>query len=211
MASSARQYSAAEEILHSITHGIGTVLSFAAIFVLLSKAAGDTWKTVSFAVYSVSLFILYANSTLYHAVTNEKLKKFFRMTDHLSIFFLIAGTYTPISLLCLHGAWGWTLFGLIWCIAALGITYELFFLGKYKYITVGIYVAMGWTAVVAIKPILESMPMGLFWWLLAGGIFYTGGTLFYIKKNIRYCHAVWHVFVLMGSLSHFLGIYFYLT
>ncbi|MCX5843997.1 MAG: hemolysin III family protein [Deltaproteobacteria bacterium] len=207
------QYTPTEEIFHGITHGIGASLSIAGLVILVVLAAqmGDVWRIVSFSIYGGSLTILYLASTLYHSFQDERLKQFFRHFDHLSIFLLIAGTYTPVTLISLRGAWGWTLFALIWGFAVSGIVYELLFLGRYKWITMSIYLGMGWLAVVAIKPMLTMVPRGLFWWLLAGGLCYTGGVFFYARKKMRYHHVLWHLFVLFGSACHFLGFFFYLT
>ena len=207
------QYTPTEEIFHGITHGIGAVLSIAGlvILVVLAVQMGDVWRIVSFSIYGGSLTILYLASTLYHSFQDERLKQFFRHFDHLSIFLLIAGTYTPVTLISLRGAWGWTLFALIWGFAVSGIVYELLFLGRYKWITMSIYLGMGWLAVVAIKPMLTMVPRGLFWWLLAGGLCYTGGVFFYAREKMRYHHVLWHLFVLFGSACHFLGFFFYLT
>jgi hemolysin III len=207
------QYTPTEEIFHGITHGIGAALSIAGLVILVVLAAqmGDVWRIVSFSIYGGSLTLLYLASTLYHSFQDERLKQFFRHFDHLSIFLLIAGTYTPVTLISLRGAWGWTLFALIWGFAVSGIVYELLFLGRYKWITMSIYLGMGWLAVVAIKPMLTMVPRGLFWWLLAGGLCYTGGVFFYARKKMRYHHVLWHLFVLFGSACHFLGFFFYLT
>jgi hemolysin III len=207
------QYTLTEETFHSITHGIGVALAVAGLVVLVVLAAqgGDTWRIVSFSIYGISLTLLYLASTLYHSFQDERLKRFFRYFDHLSIFLLIAGTYTPVTLVSLRGVWGWTLFSLIWVFAAGGIVYELLFLGRYKWITVTIYLGMGWLAIVAIKPMLTMVPRGLVWWLLGGGLCYTGGVLFYVRKKMRYHHVLWHLFVLFGSTCHFLGFYFYLA
>ena len=207
------QYTPTEEIFHGITHGIGAVLSIAGlvILVVLAVQMGDVWRIVSFSIYGGSLTLLYLASTLYHSFQDERLKQFFRHFDHLSIFLLIAGTYTPVTLISLRGAWGWTLFALIWGFAVSGIVYELLFLGRYKWITMSIYLGMGWLAVVAIKPMLTMVPRGLFWWLLAGGLCYTGGVFFYAREKMRYHHVLWHLFVLFGSACHFLGFFFYLT
>ncbi len=207
------QYTPTEEIFHGITHGIGAALSIAGlvILVVLAVQMGDVWRIVSFSIYGGSLTLLYLASTLYHSFQDERLKRFFRHFDHLSIFLLIAGTYTPVTLISLRGAWGWTLFALIWGFAVSGIVYELLFLGRYKWITMSIYLGMGWLAVVAIKPMLTMVPRGLFWWLLAGGLCYTGGVFFYAREKMRYHHVLWHLFVLFGSACHFLGFFFYLT
>jgi hemolysin III len=207
------QYTTTEEIFHGITHGIGAVLAIAGlgVLVVLAVQRGDAWRIVSFSIYGGSLILLYLASTLYHSFRDERLKRLFRHFDHLSIFLLIAGTYTPLTLISLRGAWGWMLFGLIWGVAVGGIVYEILFLGRHKWITVTIYLGMGWLAVVAIKPMLTMVPRGLFGWLLAGGLFYTGGVLFYVRKKMRYHHVLWHFFVLFGNACHFLGFFFYLT
>jgi hemolysin III len=207
------RYTLREEIFHSITHGIGAVLAVVGLvaLVVLAERGGDAWRIASFSIYGASLAILYCASTLYHSFQDERLKRLFRHFDHLSIFLLIAGTYTPVALVALRGMWGWTIFGLIWGLAVAGIIYEFLFLGRYKWITVTIYLGMGWLAVVAIKPMITIVPRGLLWWLLAGGLFYTGGVLFYVRKKMRYHHVLWHLFVLFGSACHFLGFLFYLT
>jgi hemolysin III len=207
------QYSPIEEWFHSLTHGIGAVLAAAALAVLvfLSVRGEDAWRIVSFSIYGGSLTLLYLASTLYHTFQDERLKRFFRQFDHLSIFLLIAGTYTPVTLIGLRGVWGWTLFALVWGFAVIGIVYEFLFLGRSKWITVTLYLGMGWLSVVAVKPIIALFPQGLIWWLLAGGLFYTGGVLFYVRKKMRYHHVIWHLFVLFGSACHFFGFLLYLT
>ena len=207
------QYTLTEERYHGITHGIGTALAIAGFAALMVIAAhrGDVWRIVSFSIYGGSLTLLYLASTFYHSFQSERIKRFFRHLDHLSIFLLIAGTYTPVTLIGLRGTWGWTLFVLVWGFAMGGIVYELLFLGRNKWITVMIYLGMGWLAIVAIKPMLTMVPRGLLWWLSEGGLCYTGGVLFYVRKKMRYHHVLWHIFVLFGSACHFLGIYFYLS
>jgi hemolysin III len=206
------EYTLGEEISHSITHGIGAALSIAGLVISVVMAArtGEAVKVVSFAIFGTSMIILYTASTLYHAFTNEKVKNLFRYLDHTSIFLLIAGTYTPIALLLLKGAWGWTLFGLAWGLAILGILYQMLFLNKYKWISISIYLGMGWVSVIAIEPLIELMPFGLFAWILGGGLFYTLGTIFYLKE-IKYFHFVWHLFVIAGTVCHFFGLIFYLV
>jgi len=205
-------YSLAEEIANSVSHGLGAGLSIAAIVVLLFYSGNyrDPWRAVSFSVYGSTLLILYLASTLYHAFTHPSVKRFFRMLDHFSIFLLIAGTYTPICLVAMRGPWGWTLFGLIWGIALFGIVYEAVFLGRHKYISLFLYGAMGWLAIIAIKPMIELLPGGLLTFIFAGGLFYTIGIVFYALDRLPYNHAIWHLFVLGGSISHFFGILFYL-
>lgn len=203
-----------EEIANSITHGIGAVLATAALTILVVFAAlkGDAWRVVSFAIYGTSLILMYTSSTLYHAITHKKAKRYFRIMDHSSIFLLIAGTYTPITLLALRDTgWGWTIFGLIWGMAILGILFKFMFYGKLEKFSVVFYIAMGWLAVIAIKPMLANLPIGLLIWIAIGGLFYTIGIIFYTWKNLPYSHSIWHLFVLGGSIAHFFGILLYLV
>ena len=185
-----KAYTLGEEIFSSVTHGVGTLLSVGGTVVLIVAAAmfGDALTVVSVTVFGASMIILYCMSTLYHAITHPKAKRFFRVMDHNTIFFLIAGTYTPITLTILRGALGWTLFGVVWGAVC--------------------YIAMGWVIVIAIRPLLEKMDALCLWLLVAGGVFYTVGVIFYAIKKVRYFHSVWHIFVLMGSLCHYLSILF---
>ena len=209
----APRYTLGEEIANSITHGIGAALSVAALVLLIVYATQhqDVWRIVSFSIYGTSLFALYMASTLYHAVTHEKVKNFFRLMDHSCIFLLIAGTYTPPTLIVMRGSWGWTLFTIIWAMAVGGLIFETMNIGKYKIISVIIYMTMGWLAIIALKPMLETLPPGMFKWFLTGGLFYTAGIVFFAWKKIPYNHAIWHLFVLGGSITHFFGILFYLA
>ncbi len=202
-----------EEIANSVTHGIGAALSLAALVVLVVFASqrGDAWRVVSFSIYGASLFFLYLASTLYHSFTNQRLKHFFRVLDHSSIFLLIAGTYTPVTLVSMRGPWGWTIFGLVWAMAIAGVVAKVFLIGKFKVFSVALYIAMGWLIVIAVKPMLQMVPKGMVLWLLIGGLCYTFGVVFYSLKKIPYFHAVWHLFVLAGSVSHFIGILIYLA
>ncbi len=203
-----------EEIANSITHGIGAALATTALTILVVFAAlkGDAWRVVSFSIYGASLVILYTSSTLFHAITHKGIKRYFRIMDLSAIFLLIAGTYTPITLLPLRGTgWGWTMFGLIWGIAFLGILSKTFFYGKYEKLSIIFYVLMGWLIVIAIKPMLANLPTGLLIWILIGGLSYTIGIIFLAWTKFPYSHTVWHLFVLGGSISHFFGILLYLT
>jgi hemolysin III len=208
-----RQQSLGEEIANSVTHGIGAALSLVALVLLVyfSSNYGDKWRIVSFTIYGGTLFFLYLASTLYHSFTNPRVKNIFRILDHSSIFLLIAGTYTPVTLVSMRGPWGWTLFGIIWALAIIGIITKLFLIGKYKIVSVIIYLAMGWMIVIAFKPMLQLVPSGLIIWLFIGGICYTLGLIFYASKNVPYFHFIWHLFVLAGSISHFFGMLFYLA
>jgi hemolysin III len=208
-----RQQSLGEEIANSITHGIGTALSIAALVLLVvfTSKYGDIWRIVSFSIYGSTLFILYLASTLYHSFTNRRVKNFFRILDHSSIYLLIAGTYTPVTLVSMRGPWGWTIFGIIWAMAIVGIIAKIFLIGKYKIVSVLLYVAMGWLIIIAFKPVLQMVPKGLIIWLFIGGVCYTLGLIFYACKKVPYFHFIWHLFVLSGSISHFFGMLLHLT
>jgi len=205
-----RSYTLGEEIFSSVTHGVGTLLAVAGTVVLIVAAAvyGDALTVVSTAVFGASMIVLYCMSTLYHAITNPKAKRFFRVMDHNTIFFLIAGTYTPITLTILRGTLGWVLFGVIWGAAVVGIVLNSIDLEKFRKPSVVCYIAMGWVIVIAIRPLLQKMDAACLWLLVAGGVFYTVGVIFYAIKKVRYFHPVWHIFVLLGSLCHYLSILF---
>lgn len=202
-----------EEIANSISHGIGVGLSFAAlvILVVLASRHSDAWRIVSFSIYGTTLILLYLSSTLYHSFVNSKIKRFFRILDHLTIYLLIAGSYTPITLVSMRGVWGWTLFGLIWGMAIAGIIVTIVFKEKIKPVMVLSYVAMGLLVVIAFKPMLLMLPQKMILWLFIGGACYILGIIFYLWKRLPYHHPIWHLFVLGGSISHFFGILFYLT
>jgi len=202
-----------EEIANSITHGIGAGLSIAAlvILVVLASKRGDAWRIVSFSIYGATLILLYLSSTLYHSFVNPKIKNIFRILDHSTIYLLIAGTYTPVTLTLMRGAWGWTLFGLAWAMAIGGIIITTLLLDKLKALLVLSYVVMGLLVVIAIKPMIQMVPRGMIIWLFIGGACYILGIIFYLWKRLPYHHPIWHLFVLGGSISHFLGILFYLT
>ncbi|MBN1895148.1 hemolysin III family protein [bacterium] len=206
-----RHYTVGEEIASSITHGIGAVLSIAALVILVVLAAkkGDAWRIVSFSIYGASLILLYLASTLYHGIQHPGAKHVFKILDHSSIFLLIAGTYTPFLLVNLRGPWGWTLFGIIWALAVVGIVFKAVFIGKWKKVSTLAYVAMGWLVVVALKPMLAVIPKPGLVWLAAGGLAYTGGVVFYAWKSVKFMHMIWHLFVLAGSICHFFAILFY--
>ncbi|MCK5707514.1 MAG: hemolysin III family protein [Candidatus Aureabacteria bacterium] len=208
-----RQQSLGEEIANSIVHGIGAALSIVAIVLLVVFASkyGDVWRIVSFSIYGSTLFLLYLASTLYHSFSNRRIKSFFRILDHSTIYLLIAGTYTPVTLASMRGPWGWTLFGLIWAMAIGGIIAKFFFIEKYKFVSVLFYLAMGWLIIIAFKPMLQMVPKGLIIWLFIGGACYTLGLIFYAYQKVPYFHFIWHLFVLGGSISHFLGMLFHLT
>ena len=201
------------ERLNSITHLAGTVLAAigAPLLIVLAARNGDAWKIVGCAIYGAALFLLYGTSTLYHSLRGRA-KPILRKLDHCSIYVLIAGTYTPFALVTLRGAWGWTLFGLEWGLAALGIAQELV-LGKgRRRLSVLIYVVMGWLGVAALRPLAAGLGAPGIAWLLAGGLLYTGGIVFYLlDERVRHFHGVWHLFVLGGSAAHFVAIAFYVA
>ncbi|MCC6797431.1 MAG: hemolysin III family protein [Candidatus Hydrogenedentes bacterium] len=200
-----------EELANSITHGIGFVLSVAGLVVLVVSASmrGDPYMVVSFSVYGASLVILYLASTFYHSFQSPRLKHFLRIVDHCAIYLLIAGTYTPFTLLNLRGPVGWSLFGTIWGLAALGIVLKFWHIGRYPILTPLIYVAMGWVGAIAVKPSIASIPPMGMKLLVAGGITYTVGVIFYALEKLPYNHAIWHMFVLSASAMHFFAILFY--
>ena len=195
---SAKRYTLGEEIFNSVSHGVGGGLSIAGTVVLIVLAAihSDAWGVVSSAIFGASLVILYTMSTLYHAITNPRAKAFFRIMDHNTIFFLIAGTYTPITLVPLRGALGWVLFGIVWGAAVLGIVFNSIDLEKFRKPSVVCYIAMGWVIVIAIKPMLQKVSPLSLWFLLIGGLFYTVGVIFYVKKKKKYFHSIWHLFTI---------------
>lgn len=202
-----QKQSLGEEIANSITHGTGVGLSIAALVVLVVFAArqSDTWKIVSFSIYGATMIALYLASTLYHAFPQPRVKAFFRILDHSSIFLLIAGTYTPITIGHLRGAWGWTLFGIIWLLTILGINLKIFAMGRFKALSIAIYILMGWMVLIIIDPLRRQVSSQMLMWMLAGGVCYTLGVVFYVLKKMPYHHAVWHLFVLAGSICHFFG------
>ncbi len=204
-----KRYTLGEEIFNSVTHGVGSLLSIAGTVVLIVFSAinSDAFAVVSSAVYGASLIILYTMSTLYHSITNEKAKKFFRIMDHNTIFFLIAGTYTPYTLAVLRSPLGWVLFGIVWGAAAIGIVLNSIDLEKFSKISVVCYIAMGWVIIIAVKPLMNSMPFISFALLVAGGVFYTIGVIFYAIKKVKYFHSVWHIFTVIGSALHYFSVF----
>lgn len=204
-------YSVAEEITHAITHGIGAILSIVALVLLLSAALhyGNNWHLTSSIIYGTSLILLYCSSTLYHAITHQSLKRRFRQLDHAAIFLLIAGTYTPFTLLNLRDDWGLVIFALVWLIAIAGVIIELATGLKYKKLSLGLYLGLGWLVLLAMKPMIENVAAPGLWLLLAGGLCYSGGVIFYVWKRLYMHHAIWHLFVLAGSVLHFLAVYYY--
>ncbi|MBQ7522685.1 MAG: hemolysin III family protein [Clostridia bacterium] len=203
-----KRYSLGEEIFNSVSHGVGSLLSVAGtvVLIVISALQGDAWKVVSSAIFGASLIILYTMSTLYHAITNRKAKSVMRVMDHVTIFFLIAGTYTPLTLVILRGVTGWVLFGFIWGCAILGIVFNSINLEKFRKISVVCYIIMGWAIIFAIRPLIQAMPKISLIFLLIGGIAYSVGVIFYAIKKVKYFHSVWHLFTVAGSIFHYFAI-----
>jgi hemolysin III len=203
-----RTVSTGEEIANAITHGIGALLAVAALVVLIVMAAihGSVWHIVSFSIFGATLVLLYFASTLYHSLTHAKAKRVFHKFDHISIYLLIAGTYTPFCLTALRGWIGWTVLGVVWSCAILGAVLKAISVGKRIKLSTVLYILMGWVILVAIQPLYKAMPFNGFLFLIAGGISYTIGTIFFIRNQVKYNHSVWHVFVLGGSVLHFFAV-----
>jgi len=207
--------SRANELANWITHAVAAALSLAclALLVVFASLRGTVWHIVSFSIYGATMFLLFLSSTLYHGFRNPKVKHVFHVIDHGAIYLLIAGTFTPFVLTVFresHPGWSWTLFGLVWLIAAVGIVLKIFHTGRFKALSTALYLLMGWLVVMAAKPLFDSIPRPAFFWLLAGGLMYTLGVVFYLMKRIPYHHAIWHLFVLAAALCHFVGIFFYI-
>jgi hemolysin III len=201
------------ERLNSITHLIGTSLALAGLVVLVVHAArlGDSWKIVSFSIYGATLVALYLFSTLYHS-TRGKARTIFRKLDHAAIYLLIAGTYTPLTLVTLRGVWGWWLFGAVWVLALTGMLQDLLSTRRRSILSVAIYLLMGWLVIIAIRPLEHALAVEGLIWIVAGGLFYTVGVVFYaFDKRLSYGHEIFHLFVLAGSASHYFAILFYVA
>jgi hemolysin III len=200
-----------EEIANSLSHGAGLALAIVGTPILIIAAVryGSAWNTVGVSVFAASMISLYLASTLYHALTHNKAKRFFRLLDHGAIFILIAGTYTPFTFGVLRGPWGWTLFGLVWGLAIVGLVKKALFGARYVWLSVGLYLVMGWLCVIAAPQILQRVPLSGLAWLLAGGIAYTGGVGFFAAHRVRYAHFAWHLFVIAGTVCHFFAVLWY--
>jgi hemolysin III len=201
------------ERLNSITHLLGSVLALVGLIVLLVRAAltGDPWKVFSFSIFGITLVVLYTSSTLYHSIRGAS-KKLFQKIDHSAIYLLIAGSYTPFTLVTLRGAWGWSLFGVVWALAVIGILQDVLFAKRKKILSVVIYLIMGWIAIVAVRPLARALPGAGMVLLVAGGLFYTIGVVFYaLDKKFVYSHGIWHLFVLAGSVCHYFTILLYVV
>lgn len=196
------------ELVNSLTHGLGVVLSIAAasVLIVLASTRGTVWHVVSCSIYSASMIALFLASTLYHGTRSPRLKRFFHILDHSAIYLLIAGTYTPFVLVTLRGPWGWTLFGIEWGLALCGIVFKSFFIERFSALSVIVYALMGWMIIVAIKPMIAHVPsLGLIL-VLAGGVAYTTGIIFYVWRRIPYSHGIWHSFVLCGGILQYFSI-----
>jgi len=203
-----------EEIANSVSHGIGTLAAAAGVPVLIMAALqhGGVASVVGMSLFAASLLLLYLSSTLYHALPPNRAKQIFQMFDHIAIFLLIAGTYTPFTLGVLRGACGWTLFGLVWGLALVGIIFKILTGVRYPALSTTLYLGMGWLVIIAIKPLLQNMPVWGLFWLAAGGLAYSVGVLFYVLDDrVRYSHFIWHLFVLAGSSCHFIAVLRYST
>lgn len=211
MAGSARDWSIGEEIAHSVSHGIGIVLSIAGLAVLVASAAlrGDAWHVTSSAIFGTTLVLMYTASTVYHAVPLAKARRVLRTLDHSAIYLLIAGTYTPFTLGPLRGPWGWSLFAVVWTAAVAGVVFKSVAIGRAPILSVALYVTMGWCVLVALGPLARSVEAGGIALLIVGGVCYTLGIVFYAWHRLRFGHFVWHLFVLAGSVLHYLAVLLY--
>ena len=199
-------YSRPEELAHSLTAGLGILACCVAIPVLVLVSLPDAWRLVTGLVFGISALAMFVTSVVYHWASRPELKLILRKLDHSAIYLLIAGTYTPIALVAIEGAWGWSLFGIIWTLAVIGIAAKVWLGFRYPKLSVAMYLGMGWLVVVAIKPLSASLSSGEIAWIVAGGLFYTAGVPFYIWKSRKYTHAVWHLFVLGGVACHFAAV-----
>jgi hemolysin III len=201
-------HSLREEIANALTHGVGALVAVgaSAVLITLTAMSGDSWRIAGAIVFCVALLLLYVASTLYHAITHPVAKARLKVFDHCAIYLLIAGTYTPFTLVGLRGPWGWGLFITIWSLALAGVIFKLFYTGRFKLVSTLIYVAMGWMVVVAIGPLVRALDTWTLAWMFAGGVAYTGGTVFYMSRRIPFAHTIWHAFVLTGSICHFVAV-----
>jgi hemolysin III len=208
-----RTYPPKEELANRLTHGFGAALSVAGLILLVVYAArlGTAWHIVSTAIFGSTLVLLYTSSTLYHSFRGERTRQLLQKFDHAAIFLLIAGTYTPFTLVTLRGPWGWSLFGIVWGLALVGVSLKFWFAGRFRLASTIIYLGMGWLVMVAIKPLLAALPAGGMRLLVAGGLCYTGGAVFYLWKQLPYQHAIWHLFVLGGSTCHWAAIFLHVV
>jgi len=206
-------YPRGEELANSVSHGIGIALAIVGLVLLVVYASlrGTAWHIAGVSVYGAMMVALYSASTLYHSVRSPRARHVLRIIDHSSIYLLIAGTYTPFTLVSLRGGWGWTLFGLVWGFALVGIVVKAFFVGRLDVVSTIAYLVMGWLVIIAIRPMMAHVPAGGLFWLVMGGILYSGGTIFYLWRRLPFHHAVWHLFVLGGSVCHFFAVFWYVV
>lgn len=199
---------ALEEVFNSVTCGIGACLSIAGLVVLVVSASpgGDAWRMTCASMYGASLVLLFLVSTLYHSIPSRKAKRVFKILDHCMIYVLIAGTYMPFALVTLRGPWGWSLLGAVWGLALFGMVFKVFFVSRFRGLSAVIYLLMGWLVVIALRPLLQHLPLGGIGWLLAGGAIYSSGLLFYAWRTLPFHHTIWHLFVLMGGACHFVAV-----
>ncbi|KGP92096.1 hemolysin D [Pontibacillus chungwhensis BH030062] len=204
-------YTRREEIVNAVTHGIGVLLSIAALVLLVVNASinGNAWHIVSVSIYGATMIFLYLSSTMVHGMPEGKWKDLFEIFDHAAIYLFIAGTYTPLLLVVLRGTLGWTLFGIVWGIAIFGVVFKFFFVKKFVVLSTVFYVLMGWIIVLAWNPLATKLAFGGLVLLVVGGVLYSVGTIFYVWRSFTFHHAVWHLFVLAGSAMHFFTIFFY--
>lgn len=207
-----REVTKSEEFLNALTHGVGVILGITGLIVLLVSASesGTIWHKVSYSVYGATLIFLYLASTLYHSMPKGRIKDIFKVIDHAAIYLLIAGCYTPITLIALRDTVGWPIFAVVWTIAIAGVIFKIFFIKKFKLLSTIMYVFMGWIIIFAIKPLIDILNMKSLMFLVAGGITYTIGAVIYSLKGIKYNHAIWHFFVLGGSAFHYFTMFYML-
>jgi hemolysin III len=200
-----------EEIANSFTHGIGLILSLAglAILIFLAWTKGGKAHIISCSIYGATLVLVYAASTLYHGVQDPRVKQIFKLFDHAAIYLVIAGTYTPFTLISLRGFWGWTLLVLVWSLSLFGIAFKLAFVNRYRWVSMGLYLIIGWLAIIAAKPIITSIPQDCLYLIAGGGVAYMTGLIFYAWERLPFSHTIWHVFVIVGSVCHYCAILFY--
>jgi hemolysin III len=206
-------YPPREELANRVTHGVGAAFSIAGLvlMVVFSARHGDAWQVVSSAIFGATLVLLYTSSTLYHSTRAERRRILLRKFDHAAIFLLIAGTYTPFVLVTLRGPWGWSLFGVVWGLAVAGVALKFWFAGRFKLMSTLLYLGMGWLVMIALKPLAAALPAGGLKLLVAGGLFYTSGAVFYLWRRLPFNHAIWHLFVLGGSTCHWAAVFFYVV
>lgn len=205
------KYNVDEEWWNTVTHSAAAVFSLLGFFLLVVPPLfrGDLVRVLSYGVFALSIFFVYFTSALYHGTAEREKKAFYHLLDHIAIFFLIAGTYTPVVLVMMGGVWGWSMFTVIWILALGGMVVKLYYAERLKSVSVGIYIMMGWLIVVAIGPMVEKIPSVTLSWLVAGGLTYTTGVIFYLWKKLSYHHTIWHLFAIAGSFFHFLAVYLY--